>query len=125
MRLAEAGELRLLAELEARGLAQRIEHDAARLDDNDPDLFFNLGYAFFMDRDMPAAVYWLREALRRRRYRGVSSAKPTRGRSPAWVKVNRVSTIRVANCARRFSARGRATDAGLRRSSPRLGSLKI
>ena len=32
MRLAEAGELRLLAELEARGLAQRIEHDAARLD---------------------------------------------------------------------------------------------
>jgi thiamine-monophosphate kinase len=32
MRLAEAGELRLLAELEARGLAQGIEHDAAQLD---------------------------------------------------------------------------------------------
>src|SRR3954471_16327659 len=33
MLLGEAGELRLLAELESRGLAQRIEHDAARLED--------------------------------------------------------------------------------------------
>ena len=40
-------------------------NEAARLDNNDSDLFFNLGYAFFMDRDMPAAVYWLREAVRR------------------------------------------------------------
>src|SRR5437868_4244733 len=31
MRLAEAGELGLLAELERRGLAKRIEHDAALL----------------------------------------------------------------------------------------------
>ena len=40
-------------------------NEATKLDDNDSDLFFNLGYAFFMDRDMPAAVYWLREAVRR------------------------------------------------------------
>src|SRR5207247_804683 len=32
MRLSELGELELLAELERRGLAQRIEHDAAALD---------------------------------------------------------------------------------------------
>ena len=32
MRLSELGELGLLRELEARGLAQRIEHDAAQLD---------------------------------------------------------------------------------------------
>jgi len=31
MRLSELGELGLLAELERRGLAQRIEHDAATL----------------------------------------------------------------------------------------------
>src|SRR6059058_5361565 len=31
MKLSEAGELGLLAELESRGLAQRIEHDAAQL----------------------------------------------------------------------------------------------
>src|SRR5499427_6016171 len=33
MRLSDVGELGLLAELERRGLAQRIEHDAAALDD--------------------------------------------------------------------------------------------
>src|SRR4051795_1179321 len=33
MRLADAGELGLLRELERRGLAQRIEHDAAQLTD--------------------------------------------------------------------------------------------
>src|SRR6266571_4500755 len=32
MRLSELGELGLLAELERRGLAQRIEHDAAELE---------------------------------------------------------------------------------------------
>src|SRR5438874_6832851 len=32
MRLADAGELALLAELEARGLARGIEHDAAQID---------------------------------------------------------------------------------------------
>jgi tetratricopeptide (TPR) repeat protein len=35
------------------------------LDGSDPDLFFNLGYAFWLDRDMPGAVHWLREAVRR------------------------------------------------------------
>jgi Flp pilus assembly protein TadD/TolB-like protein len=40
-------------------------NDAARLDNNDADLFFNLGYAFWLDRDAAAAVHWLREAVRR------------------------------------------------------------
>jgi len=40
-------------------------NEAAKLDNNDADLFFNLGYSFYLDRDMPAAVYWLREAVRR------------------------------------------------------------
>jgi tetratricopeptide (TPR) repeat protein len=29
------------------------------------DYFFNLGYAYWIDKDLPAAVYWLREAVRR------------------------------------------------------------
>jgi thiamine monophosphate kinase len=33
MKLSELGELGLLAELERRGLAQAIEHDAARIGD--------------------------------------------------------------------------------------------
>ena len=31
----------------------------------DADYFFNLGYAYWIQRDMQAAVYWLREAVRR------------------------------------------------------------
>jgi tetratricopeptide (TPR) repeat protein/TolB-like protein len=39
--------------------------DATKVDPNDSDLFFNLGYAFWLDKDMTAAVTWLREAVRR------------------------------------------------------------
>ena len=31
----------------------------------DPDYFFNLGYAYWFEQDVPAAIYWLREAVRR------------------------------------------------------------
>jgi Tfp pilus assembly protein PilF len=32
---------------------------------HDVDYFFNLGYAYWTQRDVPAAIYWLREAVRR------------------------------------------------------------
>jgi tetratricopeptide (TPR) repeat protein len=38
---------------------------ASQTDPSDPDYFFNLGYAYWIDKDPPAAVYWLREAVRR------------------------------------------------------------
>jgi Flp pilus assembly protein TadD len=38
---------------------------AADYDADDPDILFNLGYAYALDRDPQAAMYWLREALRR------------------------------------------------------------
>jgi tetratricopeptide (TPR) repeat protein len=38
---------------------------AAEADPNDPDYVFNLGYAYWMDRDPQAAIYWLRETVRR------------------------------------------------------------
>jgi tetratricopeptide (TPR) repeat protein len=38
---------------------------AAESAPNDPDVLFNLGYAYAVDRDPQAAIYWLREALRR------------------------------------------------------------
>jgi tetratricopeptide (TPR) repeat protein len=38
---------------------------AAEADRTDPDYFFNLGYAYWMARDVQAAIYWLREAVRR------------------------------------------------------------
>jgi Flp pilus assembly protein TadD len=39
--------------------------EASKLDPEDPDLFFNLGYAYFANGDPKAASYWLREAVRR------------------------------------------------------------
>lgn len=49
----------------AGGRAVTFFDQAAKLDGSDWDLFFNLGYAFWFDKDVAAAVYWLREAVRR------------------------------------------------------------
>ena len=38
---------------------------AAEADPSDPDYVFNLGYAYLLDRDPQAAIFWLREAVRR------------------------------------------------------------
>lgn len=38
---------------------------AAASDAAEPDYCFNLGYAYWLDRDPQAAIYWLREAVRR------------------------------------------------------------
>jgi Flp pilus assembly protein TadD len=46
--------------------------EAAKADPGDADYLFNLGYAHFIDRDWQAAIYWLREAVRRRPTDGVA-----------------------------------------------------
>src|SRR5262249_26490149 len=38
---------------------------ASEADPDDPDYLFNLGYASWLNRDPQAAIYWLREAVRR------------------------------------------------------------
>ncbi len=38
---------------------------AAEIDPTDPDYFFNIGYAYWTQRDTQAVIYWLREAVRR------------------------------------------------------------
>lgn len=38
---------------------------AADADATEPDYFFNLGYAYWLEHDHEAAIYWLREAVRR------------------------------------------------------------
>ena len=47
------------------GFATSYFNKAAQSDPNDPDYFFNLGYAYWQERDTQAAIYWLREAVRR------------------------------------------------------------
>src|SRR4029079_12030262 len=38
---------------------------AAQADATESDYFFNLGYAYWMEHDTQAAIYWLRETVRR------------------------------------------------------------
>jgi tetratricopeptide (TPR) repeat protein len=45
--------------------AQELFEKAAAVDATDPDYFFNLGYTSWLARDVPAAIQWLREAVRR------------------------------------------------------------
>jgi len=47
------------------GRATYYFSQASELNPSDGDLFFNLGYAYWLDKDAPAAIYWLREAVRR------------------------------------------------------------
>jgi tetratricopeptide (TPR) repeat protein len=47
------------------GRATYYFNQASQTDAGDPDYFFNLGYAYWLDKDPPAAIYWLREAVRR------------------------------------------------------------
>lgn len=47
------------------GRATYYFSQASELDPGDGDLFFNLGYSYWLDKDPKAAIYWLREAVRR------------------------------------------------------------
>jgi tetratricopeptide (TPR) repeat protein len=47
------------------GRATYYFSQATELNPADGNLFFNLGYAYWLDKDSPAAIYWLREAVRR------------------------------------------------------------
>jgi tetratricopeptide (TPR) repeat protein len=38
---------------------------ASQMESSDPDYFFNLGYGYWLDKDPQAAIYWMREAVRR------------------------------------------------------------
>ena len=49
----------------AGGRAITYFGEATKVDATDSDLFFNLGYAYWLDRDVPTAIDWLREAVRR------------------------------------------------------------
>lgn len=47
------------------GRATYYFSQASEIDPADGNLLFNLGYAYWLDRDPRAAIYWLREAVRR------------------------------------------------------------
>jgi tetratricopeptide (TPR) repeat protein len=57
-----------IVQLRRKATLPRAAHyfsEASKLDPEDPDLFFNLGYAYFADGDAKSAAHWLRESVRR------------------------------------------------------------
>jgi tetratricopeptide (TPR) repeat protein/TolB-like protein len=83
---------------------------AAQTDPSDPDYFFNLGYACWLSRDLDAAVYWLREAVRRDPADGdahfvLGAALETAGRA--------TEAARERDLARRLSFRYEAEPGGV------------
>jgi tetratricopeptide (TPR) repeat protein len=47
------------------GRATYYFNQAIKIEQNDPDYCFNLGYAYWAEKDQQAAIFWLREAVRR------------------------------------------------------------
>jgi tetratricopeptide (TPR) repeat protein len=58
-------QLRRGGTMQTGGQATSFFKKASEADPDDPDYLFNLGYGSWLDRDPPAAIYWLREAVRR------------------------------------------------------------
>jgi len=47
------------------GRASFYFNQALKLDQDDPDYYFNLGYAYWAEKDAQSAIFWLRETVRR------------------------------------------------------------
>jgi tetratricopeptide (TPR) repeat protein len=47
------------------GRATYYFNQAVKADQDDPDYYFNLGYAYWAEKDSQSAIFWLREAVRR------------------------------------------------------------
>jgi Tfp pilus assembly protein PilF len=47
------------------GRATYYFNQALKLDEDDQDYYFNLGYAYLAEKDAASAIFWLREAVRR------------------------------------------------------------
>jgi tetratricopeptide (TPR) repeat protein len=73
------------------GKATYYFNQALKLDQDDPDYYFNLGYAYWAEKDSQAAIFWLRETVRR---------DPTDGEAHAVLAAALQSTGAVAEAAR-------------------------
>jgi Flp pilus assembly protein TadD len=83
------------------GVATYFFTKAVDADPADPDYVFNLGYAYWLDRDTQAAIYWLREAVRRSPADGDAHFVLAAALSAAG---NGIEATRERELARRLSA---------------------
>lgn len=95
---------------------------AAELAPNDTDVLFNLGYAYWLERDARGAVYWLREAVRRdttdaEAHYVLSAALQTIGAAPEATRERELAARLDASFE---DAREGAPASGLERVKPSL-----
>jgi tetratricopeptide (TPR) repeat protein len=83
------------------GLPTYFFKKAAESDPDDPDYFFNLGYAYWESRDVQAAIYWLREAVRHNPADGDAHFVLSAALSGSG---NAVEALRERDLARRLSS---------------------
>ena len=99
--------------------------EAVSLDGTDPDLYFNVGYAYWLDRDTQGAIHWLREAVRRNP--ADDAAHYVLGVA-LQASGNAAEAAREKELARRLSstyAEWEATQAGANAVPPGLERLKL
>ncbi|HEX7137399.1 MAG TPA: tetratricopeptide repeat protein, partial [Vicinamibacterales bacterium] len=75
--------------------------EAAKADPADADFDFNLGYAYWTDRDYRSSIYWLREAVRRRPTDGIAHYVLGAALAAAG---NSTEAVREKELARRLSS---------------------
>jgi tetratricopeptide (TPR) repeat protein len=83
------------------GVPTYFFNKAVEADSTESDYFFNLGYAYLLDKDPGAALYWLREAVRRDPADG--DAHFVLGAALA-VTGNQAQAVRERELARRLSS---------------------
>jgi len=110
------------------GRATYYFNQATELDPADGDYFFNLGYAYWLEKDANGAAYWLREAVRRDPADGdahfvLSAALQQTGAKTEAARerelANRLSS-RYATWEARAAAGGELIPRGLERLQERL-----
>jgi predicted Zn-dependent protease len=110
------------------GRATYYFNQATELDPGDGDYFFNLGYAYWLEKDANGAIYWLREAVRRNPADGdahfvLSAALQQTGGKPEAARERELAkrlSSRYAAWETRAAAGGELIPRGLERLHERL-----
>jgi Flp pilus assembly protein TadD len=105
---------------------------ASEFDAEEPDYFFNLGYAYWLDRDTQAAIYWLREAVRRNTADGdahfvLGAALQVAGSASEAARERELArqlSSKYAEWERRAAAGGDAVPKGLERLTAELEAVR-
>jgi Flp pilus assembly protein TadD len=114
------------------GRATYYFNQALKVDQDDPDYYFNLGYAYWAEKDAPSAIFWLREAVRRNPADGEAHAviaaalEATGAKAEAARERELASQLSSAHAEwAKKSASGEPIPRGLERLKPSLDASTI